>query len=81
MTVSQDTFHLGNWNALSSVGSTKVERNDRVNIVESDGNSEEYILQGRRVEGNNEREDGIKWTRTVTVVASDQKGRDGGSRE
>jgi hypothetical protein len=67
----RDNFALENWNALSSVTGpeeavVKGKGGERIRSEPlSDAESEQYILQGRGVE---DLEDGIRQTRTVTVV-------------
>ena len=77
----RDDFALANWNALSSVtgpeepavkGKEKGVSKVRSEPV-SDAESEQYILQGR---GVGDVEEGIRQTRTVTIV-SDPQSRSG----
>jgi len=73
----RDDFALVNWNALSSVtgpeeavvkGGGKGGSRVRSEPV-SDAESEQYILEGQRVE---DLEEGIRQTRTVTIVSDPQ---------
>jgi len=57
-----DTFHLGNWAALSSIGGGISEARVRGG---NDAASEEYIMQGSSTEPNDS--DGVLWTRTVSI--------------
>jgi len=77
----REDFALANWNALSSVtgpeeaavkGKEKGVSRVRSEPV-SDAESEQYILQGR---GVGDVEEGIRQTRTVTIV-SDSQSRSG----
>ena len=64
----EDTFHLGNWAALTSItsGSGKSEQNARAQgNNDAAAASEEYILQGTSAERNDS--DGVMWTRTVNI--------------